>query len=183
MGMQQSCYYCSHCTDEEFCQGSKKFNDLLKITELLNETEKETESRSVRLQSPVLSATPSGLAGAAVLLGPGSPAPLNAEGKEDSILQLMSRSKPSMILPLIGQTGPILDCWDKSQLYLWPFLNLSCPSMETALGKYQSWSAYKNGLVQVLILLVGKLNPRTGRQVAQSHRKVRSRAGPRTPVS
>lgn len=67
MGMQQTCYYYSHCTEEEFCQGSKKFNDLPKITELLSETEKETESRSVRLQSPVLAATPSDLARAAVL--------------------------------------------------------------------------------------------------------------------
>lgn len=69
-------------TEEEFCQGSKKFNDLPKITELLNETEKETESRSVRLQSPVPPATASGLARAAVL----APAFLVAEGEGDRIL-------------------------------------------------------------------------------------------------
>lgn len=83
MGMQQSCYFSySHHTEEEFCQGSKKFSDLPKITELLNETEKETESRSVRLQSPVPPATASGLARAAVL----APAFLVAEGEGDLIL-------------------------------------------------------------------------------------------------
>lgn len=67
MGMQKSCSYYSHHTDEEFCQGSKKFDDLPMISELLNETEKETESRSVRLQSPVLPAIPSGLTRATAL--------------------------------------------------------------------------------------------------------------------
>lgn len=68
--------------------------------------------------------------------GPESPAPLDAEGEGGGILKLISLSKPSMIPTVIGQTGPILDCGDKSQLYLGSFLNLSCPSVETDLRKY-----------------------------------------------
>lgn len=39
MSMQLSSYYYSHCTDEEFCQGSKKLNDLAKITQLFRDRE------------------------------------------------------------------------------------------------------------------------------------------------
>lgn len=48
-----------------------------------------------------------------------------------------------MTLTFIGQTGPNLGCWAKSQLHLWSLPNLNCLSVEITLGEYLCWSAHK----------------------------------------
>lgn len=86
MSTHLSSFY-SHCTDEEFCQGSKKLNDLPKITQPLRGRE--------RNQVQICQAPKSAfcllfhLASLWQQCDPSSPALLDPEGGGDSILNLI----------------------------------------------------------------------------------------------